>query len=216
MTRFLMAMILVVGLSAQTASAQFGGMPKVGGGGGLSAAEMDKFIKDAKAAKLKMLETEAALYPLVASKEAADDFNRKLKAAKEWPNPAERDSKVVEVEEQGETNLDAIDFNSPEVTDRVKNAPPDVKKNIAVAITNFLGAAATDISLAKQGKALAAKKPDMSAASKMPDLTNAAADVAKQATSAVKVANGLQRLVTVAKVDVPADSFTKVLNSNFP
>jgi hypothetical protein len=216
MTRFLIAAILFVGLTAQTASAQFGSVkvPSTGGGG-LSAAEIDKFLAAATVANTNMTDAEAALYPLVVSKEKADEYNRKLAAALAIPDVKERDAKVAELKKAAAEEVQKIDPKDPAVVARLEKATPDQKSAIKDAIQKFLTAAGADVALALQGKKLVTQKPDLTASAKVPELTQAVKETVGQATAAVKLAGNLQKLATTAKIDIPADSFAKITDTNF-
>jgi hypothetical protein len=219
MTRFMIAAAFLAAVLAQPVHAQFG-VPSVpgGGGGGLSAAEIDKFLAAAKVASEKMTKTEAALAPFVLSKEAQDKLQMDMTAAKAIQNPQEKEAKIAEVEKAAAAQATAAlqdPARQAAIAKQLSGSTPKQKEDFKAVVENFLGAAVADIAVAKQGKSLATKKPELSAATKAPELVQASKELVDQAMAAVKVADAIQRLVTTAKIDIPAESFAKVLGASF-
>lgn len=182
------------------------GMPKLGGGGGgLSAAQIDSFVKKAQDGDKAMMDSARKLFDAVASKEEKEAEQAKLAAAQAKTDKKEQEAAVKDANASLLASLNGQEWEG-KTAERVKTLSEAQLNSVVSASGDFLVAAANNVGLVKQGQEMAKQTPDMSAASRMGDLTGSVSNLATQAKSAGNVAVGVQKLFKSAKIELPADA----------
>jgi hypothetical protein len=184
------------------------GVPKVpsaGGGGTLTAAMIDSFAQKAAVADASMKASAEELYRAIGTKEQRAEYELKLTAAQAKTDPKEKDAAVQELKASATSALAAQNFEAA-TSAHIDSLSAEQRTQLTKAAGNFIVATVANVTLVQQGKELAKQKPDLTAATKVPELTSSVASLVGQTKQALTVAMGLQKLAQAGKLELPSEA----------
>ncbi len=207
MKKWLMMMPVVV-LAALPAWAQFGGLSKPSGGGA-TAQEVDKFLKDAAQADALVQQASMLLLKAVASKEEVAAIEAKMKAAKAIQDPKERDAKLREVAADRITVLTKVNYDKlAEQLKAEKNATKN--ESIRSSLWNMALGGLKDTELVNSGKRMTSGPPSPEIAGKIPAVKEAIEKLASQGEGVTKILGRAKSLMaTVGLQSLPTSASEK-------
>lgn len=196
---------LALGMSSQIQAFGLGGLGNlVGGvtsGGGANAGQqIDDFLKTADEAHALTSKSVQILADALLTKEANDKLKADMEAAKAIQDPKEREANIRKVEADSLAALAKIDY---EKNAKVKEIENDKKKQaqVGASIYNFMLALLKDKELVEKGSYLASSvSSNPLLITKLGKVTDVVTSISGQMGNMAKVASGLQKLSSVAKV----------------
>lgn len=197
----------IVSLSAFAsfaAHAQFGGM--IPGGGAKtapasSAADVDGFLKTADEADGLVRKSAATLFLAVATKQQMDEQEDVLKAANAVADPKEKEAALKKASDDQLAQLAKVDY-AAKAGEMKKSMDAEKSKKIGASIYNFTLGMLKDKEVMDKGQGIISSiSGNPMAATKLVKAKDAVSSVTGQIGSITTIAAGIQKLMTVAKLD---------------
>ncbi len=196
---------LVLALSAGPALA-FGGLsvPKMpaapAGGGGATAADIERFLGSAKDADKLVGNAAIALVKAVGSKQANDKIQALLDAVKSMPEGAEKDAKVQELVSTAVNEASTMQYEGDKNVEMAVNDKAK-KAEIGNSLKNLAIGSLVDADLLAQGKKLVSGIPSPDVADKLPKVKDALAAIGSQASGLGSILSSTKSLLTKVGID---------------
>jgi hypothetical protein len=183
-------------LVAPPAVAQFGmpAMPSAGGGGA-TAADVDRFVLGAAEANKLVADASTRLLEAVGSKAQVDAYQAELKAANATVDPQERDAKLKKAEENKNAVLAAVDYGA-KTQEKIKQASAAQKAAVGASIYNLSLGALKDADLVLTGKKMVSGVPDPSIASRLASVKDTITALSSQGESLTKIVGSAKTLMS--------------------
>lgn len=213
MNKKLAAILAVATLGAvcMPASAQFGKLGgMLGGGSGSSASvDPDAFVASAQTAEKLMNNSVTLLSRSLASKDTSADLAAQRKAANEITDPAEKKAKLTEVQ-KSELALVNESLSKASIDSEIKKMDDKQRADLGAAAFNFMLALLQDKALLEQGQGLAKSMTSNPAAlTKMGSIKNAVSSLSSQISAASSIAGKMPAIFSAVDVKAPASKDEK-------
>ena len=198
----------VVSLSAFTsfsANAQFGGLPgvgaKTGSSSSASAGDVDAFLKTADEADGLIRKSASTLFSAVATKQQIDAQEDVLKAANAVADPKEKEAAIKKASDDQLAQLAKVDY-AAKSEEMKKSMDAKKSKQIGASIYNFTLGMLKDKEVMDKGQGVIASiSSNPMAAGKLVKAKDVVSSVTGQMGSISTIAVGIQKLMTVAKLE---------------
>lgn len=208
----LCAAVACAALLAQPAMAQFGGlgglggmkMPSMGGGGG-GGADIDGFLITTLQAEELVRRSSLAVLDAVGSHEKVLALRENAKAAAAIPDPKEREAAMRRVDADAQAQLAMVDYDA-KAKELEGSVSADQRRQLGAAIYNLFLGILKDKEAVQRGQALTqslASNPMGMAmqGGKLLRVKDAAGSIGGQMSNLLKIAGGLPKLMSVAKLN---------------
>ena len=208
----LLASSVVVLAVAAPATAQFG-LPNVlrGGGASGSRADVDGFLVRARTAELLTRISADSIYAAVESQAKAEEIAARRKANAAIADPKERDAADRKLDAEVNATLATVDWDAEQKALQAQ-ANTDRTKHLGVSIYNFALAVLKDQEVVTTGREIASSISSnpmqaVSMAGKLGAVKDSAGAIGSQMGNLTRIAGGIPKLMTVAKVtELPASA----------
>jgi hypothetical protein len=197
---------------APAASAQFGGLHMPGQASGPSAGgDIDHFLVTTAAARELTRISAVALLEAVSDHDTAARIDAEQKAAEATTDPKEREAALQRVSDDANAQLASIDYDT-KAKELEASATDDERRRMAIAVFNLALGILQDKDAVVEAHAIvdSANRNPMGMAMQGPKLLrvkDAASNITSEMGNLGKIAGGLPKLMSVAKLQaLPASS----------
>ncbi|NBX76114.1 MAG: hypothetical protein EBQ92_06130 [Proteobacteria bacterium] len=223
MKKLLTVCLLVSAFAVQTANAEFGGVPGIGGGdkkgGGDAGKDIKSFLEKAKKAEGLMSKTISSLVGVIVSTKEMGAIKAAIKAQNSKISPRELDAKSIL---EGQSKLEEK-VSTPAQEAAISKLSAKKKEALGNAIHNFILAGLKDKELVENGKDIVSSvSSNPMEAAKMAGQLGSVKDTISSLTSQMEKAVGITpKLVEWAKANnitpsIPSSSSEEVKPADIP